>query len=171
MSALNRRVCRLPSKMKLLYLFLLVLCFQALSPVCQASRHKPKNNPAPTVSRSYVGSDTCIACHDDQSTTLEKTAHQKLLVEKDPAKNGCEACHGPGSEHVNGNGDAEKIFRFQGATPGDVNSHCGACHAALQEEHGHKQVSCLSCHSVHHASEAKAILVKSTPELCNDCHH
>jgi predicted CXXCH cytochrome family protein len=52
-----------------------------------------------------------------------------------------------------------------------VNSRCGACHAAFQEGHGHQKVNCLSCHSVHHAFEVKAILVKSTPELCTDCHH
>ena len=135
-----------------------------------ASHQHPESAPA-VPAGDYVGSDTCIACHDDSSKTLEPTAHQKLFANKEPSKNGCEACHGPGSKHVDGNGDTEKIFRFAGSPTTAVQSQCGACHTSLGKAHGHQKVNCLSCHSVHHASEPKSLLVKLPPDLCTSCHH
>jgi predicted CXXCH cytochrome family protein len=157
--------------MKVLFLFLIFFAFLASAPFSQASPQKPKKNAAAeSVTGNYLGSDACIACHDDANNTLDKTAHRKLFAEKDAAKNGCEACHGPGSEHVNGNGDTAKIVRFAGASAREVTSRCGACHVDFEEGHGHKSVNCLSCHSVHHAPQTKAILLKPTPDLCASCH-
>ena len=51
---------------------------------------------------SYVGSETCLDCHDEIGTAYTHTAH---AVEMSPTVPGsqataCEACHGPGSLHV-----------------------------------------------------------------------
>lgn len=153
-----------------LFRCLLVVSVLSVPPGILASRPKHKDAPAPVPAGDYVGSDTCIACHDDASKTLEATQHQKLLANQNPARDGCEACHGPGSKHVDGNGDVEKIFRFTGAPVPQVQSRCGQCHSNLGESHGHTKLNCLSCHSVHHATEAKSILVKSAPGLCMSCH-
>ncbi len=154
-----------------LWCLLLVVSVLVLPQESSASRHKHKASPAAVAAGDYVGSDTCIACHDDSSKTLEPTRHQKLFANPEPAKNGCEACHGPGSKHVDGNGDVEKIFRFTGAPISQVQLRCTGCHSNLGGDHGHAKLNCLSCHSVHHAFEAKFLLVKSTPDLCTGCHH
>ena len=40
----------------------------------------------------------------------------------------CESCHGPGKAHVDGGGDASKIFQFTKATPKQVEQKCLSCH-------------------------------------------
>ncbi len=153
--------------MKVAYFLFLVL---VLFPVCGHASHrakKEKKEAQPTA--MFVGSDTCIACHDDADKSFEQTSHRTLLASKEPARNGCEACHGPGSAHVNGNGDREKIFRFTATDP-EAASPCAACHTALGKDHGHTKVNCVSCHSAHHPGQAKGILVKAGPELCLGCH-
>lgn len=128
--------------------------------------------PIAHAAQGYVGADTCRSCHDEQYDSFSQSAHRKLLEEKNTGKQGCEACHGPGAGHVNGNGDPEKIFRFQGATAGVVRSRCGACHADLPAPvHKQHSLSCLSCHAAHNYAEKKFLLVKRTPELCQKCHH
>jgi predicted CXXCH cytochrome family protein len=121
-------------------------------------------------SGTYVGVDACVACHDEQEQSVEATAHRKTIANKEPAKNGCESCHGPGSEHINGNGDPGKIFRFGVASSAEINWRCEACHSHLGQNHGHAKLSCLDCHSAHHARQQKSLLVKSVPELCSSCH-
>lgn len=148
-----------------------VIFFLLASAIASAgSRHTKKEDPSSVSSGSYVGADVCIACHDDADKSIATTAHRRLSDEKEPARNGCEACHGPGSEHVDSNGSPEKIFAFQGRKASDIRTRCTVCHASLGANHGHSKLSCLSCHSAHHASEAKAILVKPAPDLCTDCH-
>jgi hypothetical protein len=49
----------------------------------------------------YVGSDTCLACHDDKAQTLKGTPHAQAKNPRSPeATQGCESCHGPGQAHV-----------------------------------------------------------------------
>ena len=119
----------------------------------------------------YAGSDTCRSCHDEQYDSFAATPHEALLAGKDPAKAGCEACHGPGTDHVNSNGDPSKIFRFAGASAESVRARCQACHADLKTEvHNQHSIACLSCHSSHHSAEKKFLLVRAQPGLCQKCH-
>jgi DmsE family decaheme c-type cytochrome len=41
---------------------------------------------------------------------------------------------------------------------------------ALNSVHTENGVSCISCHSPHHAVSSESLLVKSQPELCFTCH-
>jgi DmsE family decaheme c-type cytochrome len=41
---------------------------------------------------------------------------------------------------------------------------------ALNSEHTKNDVSCISCHSPHHAETRQYLLVKAQPELCYSCH-
>jgi DmsE family decaheme c-type cytochrome len=131
------------------------------------------------VAATYVGSDTCKACHDAEYSSWEKSAHFATSGDTrgGPAKQGCEACHGPGSAHVEDPSDKTKIFVFDGAPAEKINSRCLECHASGKEqmnfsrsEHAHNNVSCLDCHSIHHAQDTTLLLIKDQPQLCFGCH-
>jgi DmsE family decaheme c-type cytochrome len=126
-----------------------------------------------------VGRDVCKTCHEDIYNNWEKTPHWKTTLDtkKGPSHQGCEGCHGPGSAHIAGGGDVTKIFRFEDAKPTEVTDRCLTCHAggnehmhALNSIHTENGVSCISCHSPHHAKTSEFLLAKPQPELCYGCH-
>jgi DmsE family decaheme c-type cytochrome len=127
----------------------------------------------------YVGADTCKSCHQDIYTSWEKTPHWKTTLNKrgGPSKQGCEACHGPGKAHVEGGGDVTKIFTFKNVSAKTISDRCLTCHAggtehmnAINSVHALNGVSCIDCHSPHHAETKEYLLVKAQPELCYSCH-
>ena len=127
----------------------------------------------------FVGSETCKACHEDQYNSWEKSPHWKTTLDTKggPAREGCEACHGPGAAHVAGGGDITKIFSFQNASTKEVNDRCMTCHAggtehmnAINSVHAKNDVSCIACHSPHHSTQPQFLLTKAQPELCYGCH-
>ncbi len=130
-------------------------------------------------SSDYLGSEVCEACHQDIYNSWEKTPHWKTTLDTKggPSRQGCESCHGPGAAHVAGGGDVTKIFTFQKASTKAINDRCMACHAggtqhmnAINSVHTKNDVSCISCHSPHHATTPEFLLVKAQPELCYGCH-
>lgn len=140
-----------------------------------------KNAPAPGESGQYVGSATCQGCHDEIYKGFEASPHFQTTKPSKmaPGGHGCESCHGPGAAHVEGGGDKTKIFRFTGAgvSPETINSRCLGCHQRTEEHgnfsrspHAANGVTCISCHSPHHAREKRALLVSATPNLCYGCH-
>ena len=128
-----------------------------------------------TAGATYVGADTCKTCHEDiYNKSFANTKHAALLKE---GKHGCEDCHGPGSLHVEGGGDITKIISFKSLSPRQVADRCMSCHQANLENahfgssvHLQAGVSCLSCHSPHHATTPTLLLLKSEPQLCYSCH-
>jgi predicted CXXCH cytochrome family protein len=164
----------------------------------------PTNDPeyAVRAGDDYVGSETCKACHEAQFDAFSKTKHAKLpniASWKDKAK-GCESCHGPGREHVEGSGDKTKIISFKNMNSKAIAETCLACHAGKEShnnfrrgEHWRNNVGCTDCHSAHgpdqpkllpgsitftgRASEqrpnqAEAVMLKqSEPQLCMTCHN
>lgn len=98
----------------------------------------------------YAGSDSCQPCHSDVYDAWKSSKHASLF--KPPPDSpmecngchttqmnalnqtleegyvGCEACHGPGSDHINNEGDAEKILSSNSA---DI---CGRCHSGNQSD-------------------------------------
>ena len=128
---------------------------------------------------TFVGADTCLACHDDKARTLERTVHGKAAHPRSPAAaQGCESCHGPGSAHVEDPADATTIKRFdQSMAPRDANETCLSCHTKSPHTlwqgsaHDTRNISCGSCHSVHTPVGEKAQLRKASElELCGSCH-
>jgi DmsE family decaheme c-type cytochrome len=128
----------------------------------------------PGTAAQYVGSDTCLTCHEEvYKKQFEGTPHFQTVKDG----HGCESCHGPGSEHVAGGGDKTKIVSFTGLTRVESSRRCLACHGegAAQRHsgsstHQSNEVGCVDCHSPHHAQEADHLLVKKQPELCYSCH-
>lgn len=146
-----------------------------------ASEKTDKDKPpaaAPIDASQYVGSDTCKTCHEDIYKNFETTAHWKTTLKQHAGEaQGCEACHGPGKAHVEGGGDKSKIFTFAGARPDQVSLRCMSCHEYGEEhanfdrsQHNVNSVSCIACHSPHHAKEAQYLLIQKQPELCYSCH-
>jgi len=126
----------------------------------------------------YVGADTCKTCHEEIYNNWVRTEHWKTTLDTKagPSHQGCEACHGPGAEHVAG-GDKTKIFTFKDVSPEQINGRCLTCHQRYQEHanwsrgaHATNGVTCITCHSPHHA-KARTLLVSATPGLCYGCHN
>ena len=122
----------------------------------------------------YVGSDTCVTCHDDQAKGFANNPHQKI-AETHGAGTTCESCHGAGKAHVDGGGDVTKIFNPAKASAQEVDKTCLGCHSGQhanfdRSPHAKAGVSCVSCHSVHHSAGTEHLLRASQPTLCFQCH-
>lgn len=143
----------------------------------------------------YVGSDACMACHEDATKTYKQTimgktfAHGRTAMEK----RGCEACHGPGKAHVEGGGAKEAILRFgkdSSNTVGEKNAACLDCHSRSRQmfwkasQHESRGMACVDCHTGHTPKQAPVSsdarysapltltrsVKKQQPELCLSCH-
>jgi DmsE family decaheme c-type cytochrome len=168
-------------KFRIIYLILPVLAlFLGAGSLAGAAPEETKpaaKVPADDASQ-YVGSDTCKTCHEDMYKSFEKTPHWKTnFLPGGAAKHGCEACHGPGKAHVDGGGDVSKIFTFQGVSPAQISQRCLRCHQYGEEHsnfersvHNTNDISCIDCHSPHHAKDPQYLLAKAQPELCFSCH-
>jgi predicted CXXCH cytochrome family protein len=164
---------------------------------------KPENPSVGEIANQddYVGSETCKACHEDQFNRFSKTKHAKLSHVKSwkDKVQGCESCHGPGKEHVDGGGDKTKITSFADKSSKQISETCLSCHAGKEShaqfrrgEHWRNNVGCTECHSSH-ASEStptqigsvtypamdsdnkpgagtEKMLKVSEPQLCISCH-
>ncbi len=146
----------------------------------------------------YIGSDSCMACHEDQFKKFKATKHAKL---KDVASwkdkvQGCESCHGPGKQHVEAAGDKTKIISFAGKNAKQISDTCLACHSGNEGhnnfrrgEHWRNNVGCTDCHSSHgmapensgvgsgtligrsfKGEPVPAMLKSNEQQLCISCH-
>jgi DmsE family decaheme c-type cytochrome len=125
----------------------------------------------------YAGSDTCVTCHSDMEPTLKGTKHAQTLDARTPAaQQGCESCHGPGQAHVDDDAKGH-ILKFTQATPAQSTGACVTCHTSSTHagwagsKHEARNLTCTTCHSVHHPMSAAKQLVKNTEtQLCATCH-
>lgn len=149
------------AKPNLVFLLLQICAVVSLHPVLSAQTQAPQ----------YVGSEACLACHEDVAAKIADSAHGKLAQENAPERRGCEACHGPASNHVNSGGDKSLLFSFRDASGAAIRRRCSACHKGESDQlHTHRTATCVSCHSAHHYREKQALLVETTPQLCTNCH-
>jgi DmsE family decaheme c-type cytochrome len=131
--------------------------------------------PAAAQPNGNVGSEVCATCHADVATQFSTNPHAKLALLHGGKGVTCESCHGPGKAHVEGGGDATKIFQFTKASAKQIDATCLGCHAAVhpnfeRSEHAKANVSCTSCHSVHKSTSEASLLKVAQPQLCYQCH-
>src|ERR1700689_3336276 len=84
----------------------------------------------------YVGSEACKTCHADVWLNFYKNPHYKSIAsgrfepnKEEPAKTGCEGCHGPGGDHVAAHGGKATIGAFSNFTPSQTLGTCLGCHS------------------------------------------
>jgi DmsE family decaheme c-type cytochrome len=123
----------------------------------------------------YVGQATCLTCHDTQDYT--GTKHGLTTNPRTPAAtHGCESCHGPGKAHVDGDGDASKIVNLTTLPPQQASEICVTCHDRKSHalwagsQHDQRNVSCVTCHSVHDPKGPSQLKAASELTLCATCH-
>jgi DmsE family decaheme c-type cytochrome len=132
--------------------------------------------PAPPQA-GYIGSETCATCHTGYDSSIARSKHGQVRDARAPAAaQGCETCHGPGEAHSQ---DPEKIKprQFDKISAKAVSDTCTTCHnrgphAFWQgSQHEARNVSCVTCHSVHRPKSEKAQLkAVNQQQQCITCH-
>lgn len=138
----------------------------------QAAQPAPPALPA-----GYVGAEACATCHTGYDTSIAASNHGQIRNARTPAAAmGCESCHGPGEAHVN---DPEKVkpLQFNKLAAAQVTATCTTCHNrgthALWKgsQHEQRNVSCVSCHSIHKPRSTTAQLKAiNQQQQCMSCH-
>lgn len=141
-------------------------------------RQQPAKGGQALQAGGFVGADTCLTCHEDKGESLSGTPHARAFDPRTPAASqSCESCHGPGQAHVDGGGDKGKITAFTTMAPREASAICTTCHNRAEHAewdgsaHDSRNLSCVTCHSVHTPKSADAQLTKATQiETCGQCH-
>lgn len=126
-------------------------------------------SPPAIVGATFVGSSECATCHEGVTSQFHDNTHAHLIAAgngKMPEQ-GCEACHGPASLHVQSGGESGTIVNNAGL--------CTTCHKDVEarfnmtSHHPLKEgvVGCTSCHDAHGSKQAT---LTSTNALCTSCH-
>ncbi len=136
------------------FLVLIVICTLTFSLQLSAATksHQPIKSFAKYVEipdATAVGNEQCMMCHDEIGKSYRHGLHAQQSVE-------CEECHGPGSLHIEGGGDVNKIIRFKQRSPEQANGVCLSCHSQnesvrnwISAPHAGHNVRCTDCHDIH----------------------
>ena len=166
-----------PLMLKVAFLALFALAVAGSWPAVAAP-----NYPADA---TYVGSEACMECHADATAEFERTLMGRIFM-KNPRnhqeKQGCESCHGPGSEHVaagggRGVGGIVGYGKDSQYPVSERNAICSSCHQGGKQlhwtggTHESRGLACTDCHTVMKKTSAKNQFAKATEiETCYQCH-
>lgn len=161
-----------------------VLAVGAASPVPQARTPATTTQSAagetaqtPTLPAGYVGEAKCLECHEAEGKSYHLSPHARAKNPRTPAAaQACESCHGPGQQHVDTDGEGF-IRNPARMKPRDVSEVCTTCHNRTEHnywtggKHDSRNMSCVTCHSVHAPKSERAQLKTETQqETCAQCH-
>lgn len=128
----------------------------------------------------FLGNEICMECHEDHLYELPQSKHWQATDVRTPGAHeyGCELCHGPGSAHMEAEGEIDVPGLITFGNNANVsaamrNQTCLSCHQSDTRHwqgslHDIDDMSCASCHSVHRPD--KAISRLGTQEFCYTCH-
>jgi len=160
-------------------LFAVALATAATSVDARPDAPRPSSPPAPAAQEpaGLAGQDTCLFCHEEKAAQMAGTLHGRTQDPRSPASAlGCESCHGPGQAHAE-SADPALIRTFTTTPPREASETCVGCHDRGPHAqwsgsmHDARNVSCVTCHSVHSAREAEGELkLASEIETCGSCH-
>jgi len=127
----------------------------------------------------YVGTETCVACHEQEHKDFTLSTHSRISFEPDEGDiveaQGCEMCHGPGGTHADEGGGSKNIFN-----PRRNPELCFQCHLDKKAEFRlpsrhpvmEGKMACADCHSSH-GTDAKPWTTTSLEGVngaCFKCH-
>jgi predicted CXXCH cytochrome family protein len=128
---------------------------------------------------TYMGNKACAECHGKITRVFPASAHSRVLVEgnKLAGLNGCEACHGPGSKHIQAGGGRGKFI----INPAKDTQACFQCHSDVEAEfhfpYHHPvlegRMNCVQCHDPHGADIMKpsgGLAMARQNKTCAECH-
>lgn len=137
----------------------------------------PEKTPAGAPPSTYWQGVECATCHEEVVNSFAKTRHGRAMEFGAWGELRCQSCHGEAVEHIE-SADPEKI-KNPAKLPGrEATENCLTCHASERNHqlwtgsaHDTGNVSCLDCHSAHHAKSAEKLLTTATDrDLCLGCH-
>lgn len=163
----------------------------AAKPAAAASAPAAAEQPEAGQGTEYTesGADTCLACHtadsDEpgfQTAAIFKTRHARRGDKRAPFGPGglqCEACHGPGARHANGEGEQNlTINTFKPdsfLTVEQRNQPCLGCHQGSARTgwhagaHDRANLACTDCHQLH-TDRDPALTKRAEADVCFRCH-
>ena len=128
---------------------------------------------------TFVGNQACYDCHTNYARAFPGSVHARVHFQpvKAAGEAGCEACHGPGSKHVEVGGGRARFILNPGRDP----SACYACHLQTHAEfnlpHHHPipegHMNCVQCHDPHGfdiMKPARGLAMARQNESCAECH-
>jgi hypothetical protein len=129
-------------------------------PEQKAEASQAKNQARTIDSSQYVGSETCLACHEEEGKRFGKTPMGKAFSHphSEAEKLGCESCHGPGKAHSEAGTKETVAVRFTKDSTNSVeekNNSCLSCHTKGRQmfwqgsPHQSRAMACVDCHQGH----------------------
>lgn len=124
---------------------------------------------------TFVGSAACADCHADVNKSFANATHANIAWKGTEGLDlGCEACHGPGSKHIEEGGTRTAILN-----PNRDPSTCMQCHINVQGQFhlpsahpvASGKVTCTDCHEPHGAAmPGTGTHMAVAQDNCLSCH-
>lgn len=156
------------------FLTTLVVCLNSCSTV-------PRNViiPAEIPGSHFVGNQACLSCHTNYVRQFPASPHARMhfVPSATAGASGCEACHGPGSQHIAVGGGRGKFI----LNPGKDATSCLNCHLETHAEFSLPQhhpvlegkMNCVQCHDPHGTDIMKpagGLALSRLNQSCAQCH-